>query len=122
LYSPELVAQTILSAAQRPIREVTVGGVGQLQILVAIHFPGLFARLGGGATPMLYDRNRPDDDVDNLFTPLAGGETRSRREGGGRRFSLYTTLAIHPLLGAASLFAAVAAAASLLSARSGRRD
>lgn len=98
LYAPELVAQTILMAARRPMREATVGGAGQLQIMAATHFPSLFSRTGGVATPILYDPDRPNAGRNNLFAPMAGGDMHSRREGHGRRSSVYTSLELHPAL------------------------
>ena len=120
LYAPELVARTILAAARRPIREVTVGGAGQAQIMAATHFPGLFSRLGGGATAVLYDRKRPNEGGDNLFAPISAAKVHSRREGRGRRISLYTALELNPVLRLAPVLIAATGAALWTARRRGR--
>ena len=116
VYAPELVADAILHAAQHRVREVTVGGAGLAQVLVATHFPSLFAKLAGAVTPLLNDPKRPSTPGDNLFGPAAGGEVRGR-VASGRRFSLYTTARLHPLAPAAAAVAAGAVLSALVARR-----
>lgn len=120
-YAPEVVAAAILRAAVRPFREITVGGVGEAQIMFATHFPGLFSKLAGAMTPILTDKTktaRPD----NLDAPTDGGDVHSRREGGGRPFSVYTAAATHPGLAfAATLAAGLAVVAAVGAVRERRR-
>ncbi len=124
-YAPEVVARAILRAAVRPFREITVGGVGEAQILVATHFPGLFSRLAGAMTPLLNDRGKPEAAAtDNLETPGADGASATRRGPEGRSFSVYTAATTHPGLAAAAARAAglaVAAAVGAVNERNRRR-
>lgn len=106
VYDPKLTAETILDAAVRPVRAVTVGGLGRLQVLGSTHFPGLLARFGGLMLPLLLDRDRPAPRGDNLDMPRSDGEERSPVET-GRTFSLYREATkrggVVPLLGVAAL-------------------
>jgi len=107
LYDPALVADAILDAAEHPRREVTVGGIGRLQVLMANHFPQLLDRFGGLMAPMLRDPGLPRTTGDNLDAPMLGGEERSPNQA-GRGFSLYTSAQRHT--GTIALVAAAALA------------
>lgn len=100
-YDPVLVAEAILDAARTPTREVTVGGIGRLEILFAAHFPALFERIAPIVGPLLQDRSKPPATSNNLFEPTAGSE-RSPDEH-GRRFSLYAFANRHPIVTGALL-------------------
>jgi short-subunit dehydrogenase len=119
LYDPELVAEAILDAAQHPRRDVTVGGVGRLQVLLGEHFPGLLARFGGAMIPMLRDPGIAKTRGDNLDAPAHDGEARSKAQT-GRGFSVYTAAGRHK--GAVALAAAVGIAAVLGLASSSRKQ
>jgi hypothetical protein len=95
VYDPDLVAEAVLDAAQNPRRDVTVGGIGRLQVLAATHFPGLYARFGGAVAPLLSDPDRSKTSGDNLDHPGRGGAERSIHET-GRRISLYAPISRHP--------------------------
>lgn len=88
LYAPELVAEAILDAAQHSRRDVTVGGIGRLQVLATQHFPWLLDRLGHLMLPMIVDRDRAKTAGDNLSAPLHDGHERSAAQH-GRGISLY---------------------------------
>ncbi len=115
-YAPEVVAAALLRAAVHPFREITVGGVGEAQILFATHFPGLYARLAGGLTPVLTDKTRPQGPDSDLDHPTTGGETATRRAAPGRNFSIYTAATLHPALAAAAALGAGAALAGAVGA------
>ena len=116
VYAPELVAKVILHAAAHPVRERIVGGAGAVQVMVATHFAGLFARVAGATTPLLNDPKAPSTPGDNLFAAMSGGETRGDQPT-ARSFSLYTTAGLHPgatlALGAVFSAGAVLAVAAL---------
>ncbi len=116
VYAPELVADAILHAAAHPVRELTVGGAGLVQVLVATHFAGLFARFAGAITPALNDPKTPVTPGDNLFAPAVGGEARGAGAA-GRGFSLYTDARLHPLASAAATLAGGVALTALIAAR-----
>jgi len=109
-YAPEVVARAILHVIQHHRREITVGGIGLFQTLAAAHSPGLADRLASWIPPLLQDKRRPANVLDNLERAGASGETRSPYEH-SRAFSLYTTAALHP--GVTFGLAAVAIAAGL---------
>ncbi|RDE05804.1 SDR family oxidoreductase [Sphingomonas aracearum] len=110
VYDPKISAETILDAAVRPVRAVTVGGIGRLQVLSGSLFPGLLAKFGGLMLPLLLDRDRPRPAGNNLDLPRTDGEERSPVET-GRSFSLYREATkrggIVPLLGVAALVGGV---------------
>ena len=120
-YAPEVVAATLLRAAVRPFREITVGGVGEMQILFATHFPGLFSRLAGALTPLTTVKDRAHGPDENLEGPTTGGATGTRRAAQGRTFSVYTAATTHPGLAAAAALAAGLAVAGALGAATRRR-
>ena len=75
-YAHEIVADAILTAATRPLREVTVGSAGILATAFARSFPGLYQRLAArGSDAMKQARRRPH--ADSLYTPIANGRVRS---------------------------------------------
>lgn len=103
VYSPELVADAILFAAQHPRRAITVGGVGRLQVAASTLTPGLFDQLASRMSPQLVEKDKPVGFVDGtLWEP--DGETPAR-EGRqkGRRFSLYTAYQTNPVASAATV-------------------
>lgn len=96
IYQPQLVADAILDAAQRPRRAVTVGGAGKLQVLGATLVPWLFDRIAASMTHSLIDRKRPVGPVEgNLHAPR-GSEGRVEGEQAGRAVSLFTRISRYP--------------------------
>jgi short-subunit dehydrogenase len=79
-YAPELVAGAILFAAQHARREITVGGVGALQIAGALLLPKLADYISVGFKPYLTDRTRRPSKTNNLFTAGTGGRERGEHE------------------------------------------
>lgn len=98
VYAPEVVADVILTAAQRPVREVIAGGAG-VKISAARFAPRLADRYMERWT---FDAQRTDTPVagrpDNLYEPVAedGGERSHTWTGRTRNSSLYTTAILHP--------------------------
>jgi short-subunit dehydrogenase len=72
VYAPELVAESIVSAAQHPQRDIYVGGASMLFTLLERISPGLSDRMmvTGGALFKLQKTNQPDDGVDTLFETI----------------------------------------------------
>ncbi|MBW6528183.1 SDR family NAD(P)-dependent oxidoreductase [Sphingomonas sp. RHCKR7] len=102
VYAPELVAEAILEAAQHPKRDITVGGTGRLQVLVAEHVPPLLDKLGHRLLPMIQDRTRAPARRDNLAAPFDDGRERSRDQH-GRSVSLYDAAGRHKLAAATAV-------------------
>ena len=120
VYDPALVAEAILDAAQHPRREITVGGVGRLQVLLGTHFPALLDLLAGPLTNRIKDPTRPPTPQSSLFAPFDEGHERSGVQP-GRTFSVYTAAERHrgTIVGGLAV-AGVAGIAALLLRRRGR--
>ncbi len=95
VYAPEIVADTIVFAAEHPRREIPVGGAAVAFFLGQRLSPALtdalFAvrRLGAGTQKS----DRPDNGVDNLDTPLGGpGQVHGTYSGRVLRHSAFTRL------------------------------
>lgn len=95
VYAPEVVASAIVRAAQRPTREVVVGGAGAGLLAMQRFAPALSDRVlntGGLVYKMQHDE-RADDGHDNLYEPLDGaGAVRGGYPGHVMRTSAYTSL------------------------------
>lgn len=114
LYDPKSVAEAIVAAARRPLRDITIGGSAKAMSLLEALSPTAFDRLMelGGAMFKQQETDEPETPgrPDNLFTPVPG---RGRVDGDwSGRPSLYTRLLeLHPnrkrLLLAAGLGGAV---------------
>lgn len=116
VYAPELVADAILDAATRPRREVTVGGAGKAQVLLAAHAKPLFDRVAAVASAAFLDPTDEQPAGPNLFAPSLDGRERSEKQH-GKPFSVYTSAAKRPIVTVALLAAAVAVGVALLNAR-----
>lgn len=103
VYEPRVVAQTIVRLAQRPVRQVFVGGAGRLLDLGQRLSPALVDRYlsGPGRIVAAQHADAPDDGRDNLDEPSGGtGETTGRFGDRSRSTSLYTRwLGLHPAVG-----------------------
>jgi NAD(P)-dependent dehydrogenase (short-subunit alcohol dehydrogenase family) len=113
VYAPELVAKAILTCAQRPVRDMIVGGTGKL-----LSVSTLMPRLTDAYMERnLFDSQKTDRPAnsrpDNLFEPVEddGGERGRNWRGRTLRRSIYTSAAFHPKL-AAAVFSGVALAAT----------
>ena len=97
VYSPELVADAVLDAARRRRRSVTVGGGGRFQVAGSIIAPRLFDQIAARMQPWLVEASHPEPPrPGNLDAPSDGPRAADGRQK-GRRFSLYTAAALHPL-------------------------
>ena len=116
VYAPEVVADVILTAAQRPIRELIAGGAGAK--LSAARFAPRAADLY--MERWTFASQRTDQPTvgrrDNLYEPVDsdGGERGRNWRGHTRESSLYTSAHLRP--GRAALVGLAAAAAVGLAA------
>jgi NAD(P)-dependent dehydrogenase (short-subunit alcohol dehydrogenase family) len=116
VYAPETVAQAILECAQKPVRELNVGGAGRAMTVAT----GIAPRIGDLILEKTAFENQKSDlpasDRDNLFAPVEhdGGERGRAWQGRVMERSAYTRAALHP--GAAAL-AALGIAGLLAGAR-----
>ncbi|MBU0556041.1 MAG: SDR family oxidoreductase [Alphaproteobacteria bacterium] len=119
IYSPELVADAILDAAQHRRRSVTVGTGGKLQVLGAVMFPSLFDKLATSMRGKLINEDEPVPMQEgNLYEPHGNdGHTEGRQK--GRSFSVFAPVRRHPLalLGAVAVLGAGGASLAFRGAR-----
>jgi short-subunit dehydrogenase len=117
VYPPEEVAYAILRCAERPIREVVVGGVPRLQLALATIAPRLMDVVMERQMFSDMKSDRPNDARDSLRAP--SGEYYGRRRGiqPGRSVSLYTRAAVSDMMRAAPLIAVGAGVAAFVAAR-----
>ena len=97
VYDPRIVASAILECAEKPVRDVFVGGGGRM-------IAGM-----GSVAPRLTDKylersmfdaqkyDHPGDGSDSLYAPSAPeGRERGEYDGHVMKSSAYTTAALHP--------------------------
>lgn len=124
IYEPSVVAEAIIAAAKRPVRQVYAGFAGRLLAIGQRISPRLTDwYLTGPADAVEGQRtDRPDDRVDNLFTPSTGpGSTTGDFGQRSKSTSVYTRLlAPHPAVGRTTILAVIALTVMALR-RSGSR-
>lgn len=98
LYDAELVADTILTAAQKKIRQITVGDTGKVSTIGWHMLPSLMDKVLGWALPKVQSSGKPKLATDNLYTPGDDGEVYLDGERRGIRFSPYTQARLHPVV------------------------
>jgi len=118
-YPPEEVARAILTCAEKPVREIVVGGVPRLQI--AMHT--LAPRLSELYAERAMMRGQKSDEApwsgDSLFEPSGEDYGRRRDSTGAKtlRASAYTRAALSDVVRAAPLVFVGAAIAATVAAR-----
>ncbi len=118
LYDPDLVADAVLHAAQTPVRDITVGGVGKLQSVFARLAPRLADRIFPGVfLALARDPSRPRHDGPGLHRPGPGLDRHGDQSGYLRKTSLYTAARLHPVATTAIAAGAGLAIAAVLANR-----
>jgi short-subunit dehydrogenase len=111
VYAPELVADVILYCAEHPRRDVIVGGGGKMMSLLEKLAPRVTDKVMEKTMDKAQRTKRPPRQEDSLFmAPLFEGDVRGNYEGRVVRHSLYTKLALNPMLGAVAMGLGVALA------------
>jgi NAD(P)-dependent dehydrogenase (short-subunit alcohol dehydrogenase family) len=119
VYSPEVVSEVILHAAEHPLRELIAGGSGAK--LSAARFAPRLADLY--MERWTFDSQGTDKPVngraDNLYDPVPadGGERGRNWEGHTRESSVYTRAALHPRASAAVIAAIALGVGALIAGR-----
>jgi hypothetical protein len=119
MYSPDLVADAILFAAEHPKRQIYVGGSGFTQSLIASLFPRLTDRVMELALVRFQQSETDGGDPamrDNLYEPKKDGLIEGTQQFRVKRWSLSLQAQKHPLA-AAAIFGGAAAAAGLALSR-----
>jgi hypothetical protein len=92
VYDPELVAKAILRCAERPIREVTVGGGGRMMSVAGRVAPRTMDRYMEAT--MFRQQRDPERAVgqhDSLYAPSRDGLARGPYSGHVMKSSVYTS-------------------------------
>jgi short-subunit dehydrogenase len=112
VYPPEEVAYAILKCAEKPVREVTVGGVPRLQMAMATIAPRLTDLVMERQMWSEIQSDEPAHSPDSLDAP--SGEDYGRRHGHqpGFQSSVYTRAVLSDVVGAAPFIAIGAAVAA----------
>ncbi|QEL20651.1 SDR family oxidoreductase [Limnoglobus roseus] len=115
LYTPGLVARTILHCAEHPERDVTVGGGGKAIAMMGAHAPRLTDHVMAATLSGSMKKGQPPRHPAGTLTATSEPELKERGEYSGPVFdsSLYTAAALHPVLTAALAVGAGALVAAL---------
>lgn len=103
IYSPELVADAILFAAEHPRRQIYIGGYGFTLSLLARLFPRITDRIMEVTLVRTQqDPDQPGDPAarDNLYAPKKDGRVEGTQRHPIKRFSLFLEAQKHPLASA----------------------
>src|SRR5262249_41484229 len=99
IYAPEVVARAIVHCAERPVRDVVVGGRGRIQIALGRTAPRLsdtYMKRSMFAKQMRRDRAHIDEG--NLDRPQGDGHAWGSHTGHVMQSSLYTRTVLSPIL------------------------
>ncbi|MBW3628096.1 MAG: SDR family oxidoreductase [Gemmatimonadetes bacterium] len=100
VYDPGVVARTVLRCAQKPVREITVGGGGRMMTAMGKVAPRLTDRYMEAAMYRQQETDRPSPEQrrDSLDRPMKGdGAERMEYPRHVMRSSVYTAATLHPL-------------------------
>jgi short-subunit dehydrogenase len=112
-YKPEAVAEAILRCAERPVRDVVVGGAGRMQIAMGRMAPRLTDKvMSGGMWNQQIAHDRTQAREGNLDRPQPDGRAYGPHTSMVMNSSLYTRAALSPTVKAAAFVAAGAALAA----------
>jgi NAD(P)-dependent dehydrogenase (short-subunit alcohol dehydrogenase family) len=117
IYAPEVVADAVLSAAEKPIREVYVGGSAPALSAIQHALPRLGDQLFSRAFALFAkDRSKPPQPREGgLHRPGTPGEMYGKQGDFMLKSSLYTSAKTHPAKTLATVAAVGAGAAALTS-------
>ena len=107
MYQPEVVADAILTCAQKPVRDVIVGGAGRAQVLLGAIAPRLTDLVMEGPTwkqQQRFDRRQPREG--NLERPQREGRERGMGQGIVMNSSAYTSAVLSDVTRALPFIAA----------------
>ncbi len=99
VYAPDLVAETILYAAEHPVRDLFVGGAGKGFAMAEKFAPRMTDMVMENMTIRQMHSGKPRIDRDSLHTASNDGlRERGDYDGMVREMSCYTAAVTHPLL------------------------
>jgi short-subunit dehydrogenase len=114
LYSPEVVAETILYCAEHPVRDVFAGGGGKMLSAIGQWAPRLTDKVMETLLFNIQQSRRPKESrQSSLHRPSSGLQERSGRAWYVAGSSLYTRASLHPVMAGAVVAVAGLTLASL---------
>ena len=96
LYDPTLVAEAILTAAQKNIRDVTVGEAGKLGIMAWTMLPSVMGKFVGWMLPKAQSTGEEPTQNNNLYSPGKDGQVYLDGKPHGISNSLSTKARLNP--------------------------
>jgi short-subunit dehydrogenase len=97
VYDPSVVARTILECAERPVREVFVGGGGRMIAGMGTVAPRLTDKYLERSMFDSQKYDHPGNGSDSLYAPARPfGREHGKYDGHVMKSSAYTTAALHP--------------------------
>ncbi|MBA3835622.1 MAG: SDR family oxidoreductase [Pseudomonadota bacterium] len=115
LYAPEVVATAVLDAAQKPIREVIIGGSGRGMTWIQKYMPRIADQLFSRAFPMLAtdESHPPRQREGGFFKPGKSGNMYGDQDTFMLKSSVYTSSQTRPAKTLATVAAVGVGAAAL---------
>lgn len=98
LYDPKLVANAILTAAQKSVRDVTVGEAGKVSTAAWRMFPSVMGKFVGWALPKAQSTGEEPSEGDNLYSAGKDGQVYLDGKRQGIPISPYTKARLHPVI------------------------
>ncbi|RXZ64285.1 SDR family oxidoreductase [Pelagerythrobacter rhizovicinus] len=119
VYSPQLVARAMCHAAERPTRDMIVGGSGRAMTLLATIMPNISDRIFSAAFfKTAFDKDKQKRSEEGGFHHGGSeGEVFGDQTKGMRRTSMYSALRRHPAATGLGIMTLVAGAAGLMLGR-----
>ena len=97
VYDPNVVARAILECAERPVRDVFVGGAGRMIAGMGTLAPRLTDKYLERSMFDSQQYDHPGDGFDSLYEPAGpSGHERGKYDGRVKQSSAYTAAALHP--------------------------
>ena len=113
VYAPEVVARTILRCAEKPVRDITVGGGGRMMTLMGAFAPRATDRYFEHAMfEQQKDYEGRNRTMDSLYAPKRDGRTTGPYDGHVMQSSAYTRAALSDVSRALPWIAAAAVIAA----------
>ena len=113
VYAPEVVATTILKCAERPVRDITVGGGGRMMTLIGAMAPRMTDKyMENTMFSQQQDPEGRNRTMDSLYSPKRDGRRTGPYDGPVLQSSAYTKAKMSrvtqalPWIAAAAVFAA----------------
>lgn len=122
LYDPEIAARTVLAAAQKPVRNITVGETGEAAAVARAIVPRLGDRFIAWLLPKVQSTGKPKMASNNLHSAGEDGQVYLGGERHGIPISPYTRARLNPAVTLGGAVALVLALAFLTQSQASGRN